>query len=144
MSWTKNPRCYTFYNRLKARHFNESLTQKPTFSMQEMKAKVEWYIKREEINAEKRIRDAKRRQGTRWWKVICNWIAKTLEYNTKLQESNLQARIKAFITLQPHLTWGDSGSLKMSITPISFSSPMGPKETPWGLIRINGANIIRY
>lgn len=74
--------------------------------MQEMKAKVEWYIKREEINAEKRIRDAKRSRGMRWWKVICSWIAMTLEYNTNLQESNLQARIKAFITRQPHLTWG--------------------------------------
>jgi hypothetical protein len=50
-----------FHNGLKAGHFNESLTQKPATSMQEIIKRVECYIKGEESNAEKRSRDAKER-----------------------------------------------------------------------------------
>ncbi|GAU41814.1 hypothetical protein TSUD_299800 [Trifolium subterraneum] len=48
-----------FHNGLKARHFNESLAQKPATSMQEVIKRTSCYIKDEESNAEKRSRDAK-------------------------------------------------------------------------------------
>ncbi|GAU43838.1 hypothetical protein TSUD_371170 [Trifolium subterraneum] len=49
----------SFHNGLKAGHFNESLAQKPTASMQEVIKRASCYIKGEESNAEKRSRDAK-------------------------------------------------------------------------------------
>jgi hypothetical protein len=51
----------TFHNALKAGHFNESLTQKPATSMQEIIKSAECYIKGEESNVEKRTRDARER-----------------------------------------------------------------------------------
>jgi hypothetical protein len=51
-----------FHNGLKAGHFNESLTQKPATSMQEIIKRVECYIKGEESNAEKRSRDAREKE----------------------------------------------------------------------------------
>ncbi|WJX20133.1 hypothetical protein P8452_09723 [Trifolium repens] len=51
-----------FHNGLKAGHFNESLTQKPATSMQEIIKRAECYIKGEESNAEKRSRDARERE----------------------------------------------------------------------------------
>ncbi|MCI22531.1 hypothetical protein A2U01_0043707 [Trifolium medium] len=48
-----------FQNGLNARHFNESLAQKPADTMQEIMKRVECYIKGEEINAEKRSRDSR-------------------------------------------------------------------------------------
>ncbi|GAU46884.1 hypothetical protein TSUD_133830 [Trifolium subterraneum] len=48
-----------FQNGLKAGHFNESLAQKPTESMQEVMKRAECYIKGEESNAEKRSRDSR-------------------------------------------------------------------------------------
>ncbi|WJX77765.1 hypothetical protein P8452_61041 [Trifolium repens] len=51
-----------FHNGLKARHFNESLAQKPATSMQEIIKRVKCYIKGEESNAEKRSRDARERE----------------------------------------------------------------------------------
>ncbi|MCI91855.1 hypothetical protein A2U01_0113150, partial [Trifolium medium] len=46
-----------FQNGLKAGQFNESLTQKPAESMQEVVKRAECYIRGEESNAEKRSRD---------------------------------------------------------------------------------------
>src|SRR6187399_1757652 len=51
-----------FHNGLKAGHFNESLAQKPSTSMQEIIKRAECYIKGEESNAEKRSRDARERE----------------------------------------------------------------------------------
>ncbi|KAK2410564.1 hypothetical protein QL285_045924 [Trifolium repens] len=51
-----------FHNGLKAGHFNESLTQKPATSMQEIIKRAECYIKGEESNAEKRSRDTRERE----------------------------------------------------------------------------------
>ncbi|GAU41187.1 hypothetical protein TSUD_89830 [Trifolium subterraneum] len=53
----------TFHNGLKAGHFNESLAQKPTTSMQEVIKRASCYIKGEESNAEKRSRDAKEKDS---------------------------------------------------------------------------------
>jgi hypothetical protein len=50
-----------FHNGLKADHFNESLAQKLATSMQEITKRAEGYIKGEESNAEKRMRDARER-----------------------------------------------------------------------------------
>jgi hypothetical protein len=50
-----------FHNGLRARHFNESLVQKPAETMQEVMKRAECYIKGEESNAEKRSRDHKER-----------------------------------------------------------------------------------
>jgi hypothetical protein len=50
-----------FHHGLKAGHFNESLAQKPATSMQEVTRRDEGYIKGEESNAEKRMRDARER-----------------------------------------------------------------------------------
>jgi hypothetical protein len=50
-----------FHHGLKAGHFNESLAQKPATSMQEVTRRAEGYIKGEESNAEKRMRDARER-----------------------------------------------------------------------------------
>ncbi|MCI52548.1 hypothetical protein A2U01_0073793, partial [Trifolium medium] len=44
-----------FQNGLKAGQFNESLTQKPVESMQEVMKRAECYIRGEENNAEKKI-----------------------------------------------------------------------------------------
>ncbi|KAK2450503.1 hypothetical protein QL285_009616 [Trifolium repens] len=52
-----------FHNGLKAGHFNESLAQKPTETMQEVMKRAECYIKGEESNAEKRSRDSRERAG---------------------------------------------------------------------------------
>jgi len=48
-----------FQNGLRADQFNESLAQKPAYSMEEIISRAECYIKGEESNAEKRARDAK-------------------------------------------------------------------------------------
>lgn len=48
-----------FKNGLKMRHFNESLAQKPTLSMEGIMAMEKLYIKVEDINVYKRMRDAK-------------------------------------------------------------------------------------
>lgn len=48
-----------FQNWLKVNHFNESLAQKPTISMDEVMNKAECYIKGEESNMDKISRDAK-------------------------------------------------------------------------------------
>jgi hypothetical protein len=53
-----------FQNVLKVGHFNESLAQKPAISMQEIIKRVEYYIKGEESNVEKRTRDAWERDPT--------------------------------------------------------------------------------
>ncbi|KAK2425774.1 hypothetical protein QL285_024518 [Trifolium repens] len=50
-----------FHNGLRAGHFNESLAQKPTETMQEVMKRAECYIKGEESNTEKRSRDHKER-----------------------------------------------------------------------------------
>ncbi|PNX84468.1 gag-pol polyprotein [Trifolium pratense] len=51
-----------FHNGLRAGHFNESLAQKPAISMQEINKRAECYIKGEESNSEKRMRDAKEKE----------------------------------------------------------------------------------
>ncbi|PNX58225.1 hypothetical protein L195_g059085, partial [Trifolium pratense] len=51
-----------FHNGLRAGHFNESLAQKPATSMEEINKRAECYIKGEETNAEKRMRDAKEKE----------------------------------------------------------------------------------
>ena len=43
-----------FQNKLKAGHFNESLSQNPTLSLEKMVTREECYIKDEESNAEKK------------------------------------------------------------------------------------------
>jgi len=53
-----------FQNGLRAGPFNESLAQKPTNSMEEIKSRAECYIKGEESNAEKKARDAKERHNS--------------------------------------------------------------------------------
>lgn len=50
-----------FQNGLRAGEFNESLTQKPADSMEEIIARADYYNKGEESNAEKKARDAKER-----------------------------------------------------------------------------------
>lgn len=50
-----------FQNGLKERHFNESFTPKPATSMVEIMAQAECYIKWEESNAEKKVKDVKKR-----------------------------------------------------------------------------------
>ncbi|KAK2416525.1 hypothetical protein QL285_038914 [Trifolium repens] len=50
-----------FHHAIKAGHFNESLAQKSTTSMQEVTRRAEGCIKGEESNAKKRMRDARER-----------------------------------------------------------------------------------
>jgi hypothetical protein len=50
-----------FHNGLKVGHFNKSLAQKPATSMQKIIKRAECYIKGDESNAEKRMRDARER-----------------------------------------------------------------------------------
>lgn len=48
-----------FQNGLKARHFNESLTQRPTSLLEEVATRAKCYIKGKERNTEKRARGVK-------------------------------------------------------------------------------------
>ena len=49
-----------FQNGLKGGHFNEYLTQKPPRSLVEVVTRTECYIKGEESNIEKKVKDVKR------------------------------------------------------------------------------------
>jgi len=49
---------------LRAGPFNESLAEKPVDYMEEIMSRAECYIKGEESNAEKKVRDAKERGNT--------------------------------------------------------------------------------
>lgn len=50
-----------FQNALKARHYNESLSQKPTFLLAEVVTREEYYVKVEESNTEKNVWEVKER-----------------------------------------------------------------------------------
>lgn len=50
-----------FQNGLKARHFNESLAQRPSYLMVEVVTRMKCYTKCEENNAKKKTRDLKDR-----------------------------------------------------------------------------------
>lgn len=64
-----------FQNGLKASNFNESLTHKPNNSMEESMVMEECYVKGEESNVEKRIKDANH-CNNRWSKFSSQCINK--------------------------------------------------------------------
>lgn len=49
-----------FQNGLRARHFNEILAQSPTASLVKVETRTKFYIKDEESNVEKNVRDVKK------------------------------------------------------------------------------------
>ncbi|PNX87791.1 hypothetical protein L195_g043887, partial [Trifolium pratense] len=117
----------TFPNGLRAGHFNESLAQKPTTSMQEINKRAECYIKGEESNAEKRMRDAKEK------KHVSRRIKSPDHHpqrQSSFQESSWQERHK-----KPYQYPQDRGILSTGMTTLqpTRGKPimLGPNSNAW-------------
>lgn len=121
-------------NGLNAGHFNDSLANKPSCSIEEIMAMAELYIKEEESSTEKW-------PGMRKNKVV----SQNHPYTGKIQIQDrslkklFSSRPKNPLSASPYLILRN-GSYNIFTTLKLFRSLALQKETPWEIIRANGVS----